>query len=79
MYFLVLLRCAHEVHADDDNEKCITTAKMFLQTNRTQAAKIGLNLQIVRARDQSRLPCEFVAYPFSSSGGIHRKSGFCPW
>ena len=45
MYFLVLLHCAHEVDADDDNEKRITRAKMFLQTNRTQAAEIVLVLQ----------------------------------
>ena len=35
--------------------------------NRTQVAEIDLDLQTHAARDQTRLPCEFGAIPFSGS------------
>jgi len=37
--------------------------------------KTGLRISL----NSSRLPCEFVANPFSGSRDIRRKPRFCPW
>jgi len=59
-------------------------AKMFYQTNHTHIAErpknaaflslVTLTFKLVRARDQTRLPCEFGANRFSGSEVFHTQT-----
>jgi len=48
---------------------------MFFQTSR-RLLKLTLTFKLVRARDQTRLPCEFSADQFSDFWGIRWKPHF---